>query len=156
MNWDAIGAIGELIGASAVVATLAYLAYQTRENTHALKSQTRSSITDQVLNIQTTLFQTPPYLEAMRKVRDGGTLNESESIYLNMEALMYFKHMENAQFQYEKGLYDKDEYLAQRRTWIKRFDIHPAWSQAWDQFKSDLSPRLVREIEELLRERKSE
>lgn len=28
MNWDAIGAIGELIGAAAVVITLAFLAYQ--------------------------------------------------------------------------------------------------------------------------------
>ena len=30
MNWDAIGAVGELIGAIAVVATLAYLAVQVR------------------------------------------------------------------------------------------------------------------------------
>jgi len=28
MNWDAIGAIGELIGAAVVVATLGYLAIQ--------------------------------------------------------------------------------------------------------------------------------
>lgn len=30
MNWDAIGAIGELVGAVAVVATLGYLAIQIR------------------------------------------------------------------------------------------------------------------------------
>ena len=30
MNWDAIGAIGELVGAVAVIATLAYLALQVR------------------------------------------------------------------------------------------------------------------------------
>ena len=30
MNWDAIGAIGEILGAAAVVATLAYLAMQVR------------------------------------------------------------------------------------------------------------------------------
>ena len=33
MNWDAVGAIGEIIGAVAVVATLYYLALQIRENT---------------------------------------------------------------------------------------------------------------------------
>jgi len=32
MNWDAIGAIGEIIGALAVVVTLIYLAIQTRHN----------------------------------------------------------------------------------------------------------------------------
>ena len=33
MNWDAIGAVGEIIGAAAVVATLAYLALQVRAST---------------------------------------------------------------------------------------------------------------------------
>ena len=31
MNWDAIGAIGEIIGAIAVVSTLFYLAVQIRQ-----------------------------------------------------------------------------------------------------------------------------
>ncbi len=33
MNWDAIGAVGEIIGAAAVVVTLAYLALQVRPST---------------------------------------------------------------------------------------------------------------------------
>ena len=33
MNWDAIGAIGEIIGALAVFLTLVYLATQIRQNT---------------------------------------------------------------------------------------------------------------------------
>ena len=38
MNWDAIGAIGEILGAVAVVATLGYLALQIRQNTHELRA----------------------------------------------------------------------------------------------------------------------
>lgn len=33
MNWDAIGAIGELVGGIAVIGTLIYLASQIRQNT---------------------------------------------------------------------------------------------------------------------------
>ena len=33
MNWDAIGALGEILGAAAVVGTLAYLAVQVRQST---------------------------------------------------------------------------------------------------------------------------
>jgi hypothetical protein len=33
MNWDAIGAIGEVVGAAAVVLTLFYLAVQIRQST---------------------------------------------------------------------------------------------------------------------------
>ena len=37
MNWDAIGAIGEIIGAAAVVATLFYLARQINDGSKQIK-----------------------------------------------------------------------------------------------------------------------
>lgn len=37
MNWDAAGAIGEIVGAVAVIATLFYLASQIRQNSHVLE-----------------------------------------------------------------------------------------------------------------------
>jgi len=40
LNWDAVGAIGEIIGAAGVVATLVYLAYQIRQNTSQLEQNT--------------------------------------------------------------------------------------------------------------------
>jgi len=43
MNWDAAGAIGEIVGAIAVVATLLYLSRQIRENSRQLKL---TSLTD--------------------------------------------------------------------------------------------------------------
>ena len=38
MNWDAIGAVGEILGAGAVVATLLYLSVQIRQNSKSLSS----------------------------------------------------------------------------------------------------------------------
>ena len=38
MNWEAIGAVGEILGAAAVVITLAYLVVQLRLNTTAMKA----------------------------------------------------------------------------------------------------------------------
>ena len=35
MNWEAIGAIGEIVGAIAVIATLFYLSIQIRQNATA-------------------------------------------------------------------------------------------------------------------------
>ena len=43
MNWDAIGAIAELGGAIAVVATLVYLARQLRDNTKSVRLQSLDS-----------------------------------------------------------------------------------------------------------------
>lgn len=40
MNWEAVGAIGEVVGATGVVTTLIYLAYQIRQNTTQLEQNT--------------------------------------------------------------------------------------------------------------------
>jgi hypothetical protein len=44
LNWEAIGAIGELIGALAVVLSLIYLGFQITQNTRQLEQSERTSI----------------------------------------------------------------------------------------------------------------
>ena len=44
MNWEAIGAIGELLGAIAVLVTLIYLATQIRQNTKSVTTATYDSV----------------------------------------------------------------------------------------------------------------
>ena len=60
--------------------------------------------------------------------------------------------MENAQYQYENGLYDVEEFEAQRKIWARRFNTQPYWREAWIFFRDTLSPRLVAEIEVILNE----
>ena len=45
MNWEALGAIGEIVGALAVVLTLGYVAVQIRQYTRSVKSATALSLT---------------------------------------------------------------------------------------------------------------
>ncbi len=44
MNWEAIAAVGELVGAFAVLITLIYLAVQIRQNTAAVATSTYESV----------------------------------------------------------------------------------------------------------------
>jgi len=48
MNWSAIGAVGEILGAVAVMVSLLYLAIQLRHNTESLRIQTRQSVMERV------------------------------------------------------------------------------------------------------------
>lgn len=43
MHWDALGAIGEIIGALAVIATLVYLAVQVKHSKAAVEENTRTA-----------------------------------------------------------------------------------------------------------------
>lgn len=56
MNWEAIAAIGEMIGAIGVILTLGYLAYQIRQNTQQLAQNERTSIAAAV-NVSTTSYR---------------------------------------------------------------------------------------------------
>jgi len=48
MNWDALGAVGEIVSALAVVGTLIFLALQIRQNTNAVKAQTFTALSDRM------------------------------------------------------------------------------------------------------------
>jgi hypothetical protein len=47
MNWEALGAVSELVGAVGVIATLIYLAAQIRQNSAVVRSATRQAISTQ-------------------------------------------------------------------------------------------------------------
>ena len=44
MNWDAIGATGEMLGAGVVAVTLLFLIHQIRQNTNSVRTQTMFNI----------------------------------------------------------------------------------------------------------------
>ena len=68
MNWEAIGAIGEVVGAAGVIATLIYLAAQIRQNAAATRADIRQSLAEQQTQFINTRA-TDPFLRAsMEKV----------------------------------------------------------------------------------------
>jgi hypothetical protein len=71
MNWEAIGAVGEIVGAVAVVITLAYLAIQVRQNNRMMQRQAHL---DRVRHIADPLIESPRRLvEVLGKIsaKDG-------------------------------------------------------------------------------------
>ena len=54
MNWDALGALSELVGAVAVIVTLAYLAIQIRDNNKMMRASAKQDMAAQTQNM--TLF----------------------------------------------------------------------------------------------------
>ena len=63
MAWDAIGAIGEIVGAAAVMATLGYLALQIRQNTHELRSASFRDVFTMYSNVRRLTLESPEVSE---------------------------------------------------------------------------------------------
>ncbi len=84
MNWDAIGSIGEIVGAIATVATLLYLSLQIRANTRTNKRQSLEGVIDRIIRWQTRLTSTPTHLRGWVKgIQDFDGLPVEEKIQFN-------------------------------------------------------------------------
>ncbi|MEZ5572271.1 MAG: hypothetical protein R3E64_09620 [Halioglobus sp.] len=57
MNWEAIGAMGEIVGALAVFLTLVYLAIQIRQNTNATRAASHHAVTDALNQLNLSLAE---------------------------------------------------------------------------------------------------
>lgn len=79
MNWDAVGAIGEIIGALAVFLTLAYLAAQIRQNTKAVRAAALDSSVNAVNAVRVAMFESPDVAAVYGKgLEDPDQLEEDE------------------------------------------------------------------------------
>jgi len=82
MNWDAVGAIGELISGVVVVATLIYLARQMKQNTEATQAQTTASVALEMEQSLLVLAQNSDLAAAYQKALRRQELSETEQIRL--------------------------------------------------------------------------
>lgn len=84
MDWDAIGAIGEIVGAGAVVLSLVYLATQIRSQSSEARATTTQAALDAEMVFQTTLIR---HADVWEEVVMGG--DTSDGIRTRRAIAMY-------------------------------------------------------------------
>ena len=88
MDWNAIGAIGEILGAVAVVATLGYLAVQTRHSVAATQANTRQAILESDQQFISKHLILDPAMDVIRWKRD---LADDEKVKLGCFLLLFVR-----------------------------------------------------------------
>jgi hypothetical protein len=157
MNWDAIGAIAELLGAVGVIASLVYLAGQIRnsrdqmdENTRALRAGTYQQFQ---VELRESFSMNEPGLESVVRtgLADPGDLDESGAFRFEFWISGVMHAYDNAYYQYRVGLLDEDRWqmhLAGLRTTLTRFPGVRRW---WETAEYTLaSPDFVALVEGIL------
>jgi hypothetical protein len=81
MNWEAIGAIGEILGAIAVLGTLIYLVAQLRQNTASVTTATYESMMSGITDINLVVVGDPDVASILaRGARDPHSLDDDEAL----------------------------------------------------------------------------
>lgn len=145
MNWEAIGAIGEIVGAIAVLLTLFYLSIQIRQGVKLARSQIREQRT---MSSQEWLYQYAAYGDLVAKAGSGEPLTGGEKLTMNMLFRAQFRGYEAYLHHYLSGLFDEGEWQGMKQN--IRAALQTSRSvERWEKIGNEFSPELQQLVEEL-------
>lgn len=131
MNWDALGAIGEIVGAVAVVVTLLYVARQIRQANAQTQAQARYSFVEAYGHMNTSVVGNKAVASVFRRGLQGKDLDEDEHIqffaligqFLNTWSVLYDLH--------EDGLLPENQWTMVRKDIITMLS-EPGGREFWE------------------------
>lgn len=149
MNWEAVGAIAELMGAVAVVATLLYVARQLEEQSRALSTTVRDSAFHQLQEWNYQIIADPLLANLFQNgavSEDWSELSRADQARLIHVFYSFFKVFENIYVHAAEGSVAED-------VWEQNCQVFFAYaSQAgcrryWQQRKATFDPRFLAVLE---------
>ena len=116
MNWEAAGAIGEIVGAAAVVATLVYLAVQIRQSSRIASVQASQHVLEGAAELQARIAGD----EDLRRIFASGcrsydALEGGDRQRFNAIIGEYLMRFEVQTQMHEAGMLNHDNFAAARR-----------------------------------------
>ena len=147
MNWETVGAAGEIIGAIAVIISIIYLALQVRQNTAALRSSATNAASEGAAKLYQTLCSDPDL--AMIFVRGNATPDELEEAemarYFSLWLMTMFK-LQNWYFQTQDRFMD-DTLLSSWIKVVRPLSSLPGFRLFWNERKFIFSPQFQSYLE---------
>jgi len=150
MNWDTIGAIGEIVAAIAVVATLLYLSKQIRQNSRSVEISALRDTTAQWNHWSEMLATSADLADVVAKGNNSyGSLSESESLRYGAFVQAFFDNVESYRELVSKHQVDKD--LAVLESIVARRIEASGFSVWWSENTKDYGDDFVSWIEDIRR-----
>lgn len=125
-----LGNYGEFVGAIAVVATLAYLTIQVRQNTQVIRFRSGRESARLSVDIALALLQ-PAVSDALSTANAGEELNDSQLNVLDQLVYAWMTSLHQDFLEYEAGLQDDDWWEVKKST-ISMILSFPAHQRIWE------------------------
>jgi hypothetical protein len=150
VNWEAIGAIGEILGAVAVVISLVYLAFQIRTQNVESRAAAMHEISGGFRESIST-FADPQMAELFTRVNCGEEpLSDSEMLQLVVGIQRIFRIGEEAYGQHLRGRLDADIWEAMIRQYSS-YLAAPGFQRVWEIRRNYYNDAFRKFIDELPR-----
>jgi len=143
-RWLTLGAnIGVLIG-------ILLLVFELAQNRDMVRAQTRNEISRQISDRLTAIANSEQAASVSRRAKEGLELtpDEEEQYFLMFVANM--RDWENIHYQYRQGMFDEEEFEAERTAWKFVINRNRSFQKNWCLTRNNFSREYVAEIEGLL------
>ncbi len=129
MNWNAIGAISEALGAIGVVVTVAYLAFQIRQNTRSIEGSTEQALMNLELSLSELLAQHASIFR--RGCADIADLTPDENGVFEHLVTAVMSQMYSAFAQYRRNLVPHSVWETYLTEWEEVYLKRPGFKHVW-------------------------
>ena len=132
MNWEAIGAVGEIVGAVAVVVSLVYLAVQIRQSSAVSKSVAIQNWASTSALEKSAVFSDPEFAAlVVRGYADYDSLSEIDQRRFRNFYIQTMNSFELLFFQFRNGTIDAMFFEGKKGSYLQLFN-NPGAHQLWD------------------------
>lgn len=147
MNWDAVGALAELAGAAAVVASIGYLALQVRQNSRFSKAASQQVFISQSAGRLRALVDEPQNLRIARSALEGfHALAPDDQAVAHALFNEWITHFEQAYYLHSAGLLPDSVFDTSRAIALSLLSS-PGGSQYWEVGKALVGPEVRRHLD---------
>jgi hypothetical protein len=146
MNWEALGAIANLLAAISVIATLIYLSVQIRQNNNQLRGAATIAVYDYQRALTDTLTEDQElYKIALRGNEDLDSLTDWERQRFTIWAIKETGMWEMCHRLMKQGALDEELYRGKEAYWLA-LHSSPGRRKWWQQYAIMLNKQFVAEI----------
>ncbi len=139
-----------ILANAGVLIGILLLVYELAQNRLMMQAQARSDISDTLVEMLFQEARDPALMKIIQKVDDGEELTALEARQYRLVQQAFWRYRENVSYQYRNGLFDEDEYLAQREAWREILNRNGYAREIWCGRIDRQSPQFVAEINGLL------
>jgi len=151
VNWDAIGAIGEVVGAAGVIITLGYLAVQIRQNTASHRATAVQALTEASASFNDLLASDADLGRIiLTGAVDLDSLPLEEWPRFGFALLALLRRVENTERQTRQGRLSREDWAgihASTMFLMSQPGCRSWWAENSQRFNPDFSEWLDRELE---------
>ncbi|MDX1736169.1 MAG: hypothetical protein R3228_17465 [Halioglobus sp.] len=147
MNWDAVGAVAELLGSMAVVVTLVFMLRQLRTSSIVIENATAQGAADAVAGWARQLTENPELYRIYRQgLKDDTVLSREERGVFDLILFQAFNSISSIYLQYRNGGFTEERWESEMRKFAANFD-NPGGRRSWERQRNMLDNDFQREIE---------